>query len=433
MFEFKLQIGCLLILLYFVVVYIKGASLSKIPCNHVFDMLLVVAPWAVVFDGLTAWTVNHKEMVPYWINLVAHGLFFILMELVLMIWFLYMVKQTIGITRNITYLKLMMPSILAIILTICFLPELQFLDGKTINYSMGISVYVCFISLAIHFLILVCLLVAKRKRIEQRKLFSISSCLLIAVFTIVIQIIYPELLVTSIIPTVAVIGMYVNIEDPSLQRLQLYNEEMVTGFATLVENRDDNTGGHIRRTRDYVQIILEEMKKEPAYVKMISKDYERYVRNAAPMHDIGKIATPDYVLLKPGKLDKEEYEIMKKHAATGGEIIISTFSNINEPEFERISYEVARHHHEKWNGTGYPDGLKGEEIPLHARIMAIADVFDAVSAKRIYRDAMPVEKCFQIIEEGAGSDFDPTLARLFLNAKERVLNYYNKERSNGEL
>ena len=105
MFEFKLQIGCLLILLYFVVVYIKGASLSKIPCNHVFDMLLGVAPWAVVFDGLTAWTVNHKEMVPYWINLVAHGLFFIFMELVLMIWFLYMVKHIIGITRKTTYLK----------------------------------------------------------------------------------------------------------------------------------------------------------------------------------------------------------------------------------------------------------------------------------------------------------------------------------------
>ena len=167
---------------------------------------------------------------------------------------------------------------------------------------------------------------------------------------------------------------------------------MVTSFATLVENRDDSTGGHIKRTKEYVSIVIREMLKRPEYEKIMTRDYVRHVIDAAPMHDIGKISTPDRILQKPGKLDDDEYEIMKQHAARGSEIISQTFAGINDPEFLQIAYEVARYHHEKWNGRGYPDGLAGEEIPLHARIMAIADVFDAVSSKRCYRDAMPLEK-----------------------------------------
>ena len=121
-----------------------------------------------------------------------------------------------------------------------------------------------------------------------------------------------------------------------------------------------------------------------------------------------------------GKLTDEEYAIMKEHAARGGEIIRNTFNNLNNPEFQQIAYEVARYHHEKYNGKGYPDGLSGEEIPLHARVMAIADVFDAVSQKRCYRDAMPLDQCFDIIAKGSGSDFDPELAEIFLDAREEV-------------
>ena len=142
--------------------------------------------------------------------------------------------------------------------------------------------------------------------------------------------------------------------------------------------------------------------------------------NAAPLHDIGKISTPDRILQKPGKLTDEEFATMKKHAAEGGEIILHTFKDLDNAEFRQIAYEVARHHHEKYNGRGYPDGLAGEHIPLHARIMAIADVFDAVSQKRCYRDAMPLEECFAIIENGIGTDFDPQLAKIFLDAKEEV-------------
>lgn len=146
------------------------------------------------------------------------------------------------------------------------------------------------------------------------------------------------------------------------------------------------------------------------------------------MHDIGKIATPDEILRKPGRFTPEEYEIMKQHAAKGGEIIKETFANLEDPEYQKITYEVARFHHEKWNGKGYPDGLKAEQIPLHARIMAIADVFDAVSAKRCYRDAMPLEECFKIIENGIGQDFDPDLANIFLASKQEIINYFEEDK-----
>lgn len=168
------------------------------------------------------------------------------------------------------------------------------------------------------------------------------------------------------------------------------------------------------------------MRQYRRYRDIVTRDYLMNVSNAAPLHDIGKIATPDSILQKPGKLTDEEFAKMKEHSAEGGEIILHTFGDLNNPEFTQIAYDMARYHHEKYNGRGYPDGLSGEEIPLHARIMAIADVFDAVSQKRCYRDAMPLEECFAIIENGAGKDFDPDLVKIFLDAKEDIMRLMNR-------
>ena len=148
---------------------------------------------------------------------------------------------------------------------------------------------------------------------------------------------------------------------------------------------------------------------------------------AAPMHDIGKISIPDSILKKPGKLDDEEFAIMKTHAAKGGEIIEKTFGHIGEDSYEKMAYKVARYHHEKCNGKGYPEGKAGEDIPLCARIMSVADVFDAVSAKRCYRDAMPISKCYEIIEEGRGRDFDPRIVHTFLDIKDRIEEVYREK------
>lgn len=246
------------------------------------------------------------------------------------------------------------------------------------------------------------------------------SFLFISLLILISQIIFPEILISSLVPAFSLIALYINIEDPVLRRMKNYNSEIVTSFATLVESRDSSTGSHVKRTKSYVKILLDEIKTNSLYSSIMTKDFEDKMMNAAPMHDIGKISIPDTILQKPGKLTDEEYSVMKKHSVLGGEIIQEIFKDMDDKEFLNIAYDVTRYHHEKWNGNGYPEGLVGKEIPFSARIMAIADVFDAISAKRCYRDAMPLDKCFAIIKEGKGVDFDPVLTDLFLNAKEKI-------------
>ena len=210
------------------------------------------------------------------------------------------------------------------------------------------------------------------------------------------------------------------------EQLSDTHNEMVMGFATLVENKDGSTGGHIKRTTAYVKLLAEELRNRGIYKEELSDEYLENLYRAAPMHDIGKIAVPDVVLQKPGKLTDEEFEIIKTHTVKGGNIIKETFGHLENEQYTHMAYEVARHHHEKWNGKGYPDGLKRKEIPLCARIMAIADVFDALSEKRCYREAMPLDQCFEIIEEGSGQAFEPQLVEVFLEIRNQVRLEHNR-------
>lgn len=418
----KLQVGCLIIILYVIVTYVKAADRRHIPCNKLYDALMVVTPWAVFFDGLTAWTVNHIDSVPDIVNRLAHLLFFVFLDLVIIITALYMYDQTIGLSkqnRKKNWL-LLVPGVVSLVLIVAGIGQLKYLHGQTTNYSMGFSVYVCFGTLFFYYGIILYLLIARHRFLPKEKKLGTASIIIIVGTILMLQIIYPEALLTSICATILLVGIYVDFENPSIRRLTVYNDSMVEGFATMVENRDDNTGGHIRRTRAYVNLMLYKMRHDKRYKGIVNKDYLVNVSNAAPLHDIGKIATPDRILQKPGKLTDEEYAVMKEHAARGGEIILNTFKDIDSPEFQKIAYEVARFHHEKYNGKGYPDGLSGEQIPLHARVMAIADVFDAVSQKRCYREAMPINQCFDIIAKGSGTDFDPYLTQMFLGSRAEI-------------
>lgn len=221
------------------------------------------------------------------------------------------------------------------------------------------------------------------------------------------------------------VALLKNLKDTA-DELANYHKEMVMGFATLVENKDGSTGGHIKRTTMYVRLLAEEVKKRGYYGEVLTDEYIKNLAMAAPMHDIGKISVPDLILQKPGKLTDDEFATIKRHAANGGQIIQETFGHLGNEEYTRMAYEVASCHHEKWNGRGYPNGLQEEEIPLCARIMAIADVFDAVSEKRCYREAMPLEQCFQIIENGRGTDFDPLLTDIFLDIKDKVVQVHKE-------
>ena len=419
----KLQIGCLVLVIYLELIYIwqTTGKNAKVSCNPIFDALMMIVPSLIVFDGVTAWTVNHLEIVPVSLNLVLHAVFFILLSLFMFVMFLHTLSFIKGFPQKLIFRFLIfLPFIISVILILVFLPELEFIIGKKVNYSMGISVVVCYLVILLYFILIFVFTVRRIKYLEVRKRINVMSFLFISLLILISQVIFPEILISSLVPAFSLIALYINIEDPVLRRMKNYNSEIVTSFATLVESRDSSTGSHVKRTKSYVKILLDEIKTNNLYSSIMTKDFEDKMMNAAPMHDIGKISIPDTILQKPGKLTDEEYSVMKKHSVLGGEIIQEIFKDMDDKEFLNIAYDVTRYHHEKWNGNGYPEGLVGKEIPFSARIMAIADVFDAISAKRCYRDAMPLDKCFAIIKEGKGVDFDPVLTDLFLNAKEKV-------------
>lgn len=200
-------------------------------------------------------------------------------------------------------------------------------------------------------------------------------------------------------------------------RIERIQKTVISSLATVVEERDENTGGHIMRCETYVEKLLKRMRTHDNYLQL-TDEYCSNVVMAAAMHDIGKIKIPDSILNKPGRLTDEEFEIMKKHSAYGAEIIRKTMGDIEENDYISIAYNIARYHHERYDGKGYPDGLKGENIPLEARIMALADVFDALISERVYKKAFSVEKAKNIILDGSGTQFDPELVPLFLECVE---------------
>lgn len=200
---------------------------------------------------------------------------------------------------------------------------------------------------------------------------------------------------------------------------------MVLGMATMVESRDNSTGGHIKRTSRVVEIFSDRLSGCLDEFG-ISEEFLQMVIKAAPMHDLGKIAVPDSVLQKQGKFTDEEYEIMKRHSAEGARIVNDILKGVESEEFVRVAVNVAHYHHEKWNGQGYPTGIKGEEIPIEARIMALADVFDALVSKRCYKDAYSFDTAFGIIEESLGTQFDPKLGRVFLTCRKELEQFYRQ-------
>ena len=206
------------------------------------------------------------------------------------------------------------------------------------------------------------------------------------------------------------------------ENLVAMHNKLILSMATMVESRDNSTGGHIRRTSEGVRILIDAMKREDEF--HFSDKFCSDLIKAAPMHDLGKIAVDDAVLRKPGRFTPEEFEIMKTHAAEGARIVHEILRDTDDEEFRRLAENVAHYHHERMDGSGYPEGLKGEEIPMEARIMAIADVYDALVSKRVYKDAMSFEKADSIILEGMGKHFDKGLEKYYISARPYLEAYY---------
>lgn len=206
-------------------------------------------------------------------------------------------------------------------------------------------------------------------------------------------------------------------------RIVKMHDKLILSMAMMVESRDNSTGGHIMRTSEGVRILINEMIKDDAF--QMSDKFCRDIIKAAPMHDLGKVAVDDAVLRKPGKFTPEEFEKMKAHAAEGAKIVHKILEDTDDEEFKTIAENVAHYHHERCDGSGYPNGLTKNEIPLEARIMAIADVYDALVSKRVYKDRMSFEKADEIMMESFGKHFDEDLRKYYIAARPKLEEYYS--------
>lgn len=203
----------------------------------------------------------------------------------------------------------------------------------------------------------------------------------------------------------------------------------IIGFAKLAEYRDPETGLHLERIREYCKLVAEELMTNEKYKDLINKKYIDSIYKSSPLHDIGKVGIPDSILLKPGKLTPEEFEIMKQHSMIGGDAISEAEKRLRNKRlsFLAMGKVIAYYHHEKFDGTGYPQGLKGDKIPLSARIMALADVYDALISKRVYKEAWSYEATGEVIIKDSGRHFDPDVVDAFLKLKDEFLKISKSE------
>ena len=201
-------------------------------------------------------------------------------------------------------------------------------------------------------------------------------------------------------------------------RMFQMQEHTISAMSRLIESRDIERGEQGSHISEFVGTLAENVRRDGVYAEALDDGFIAKLRMMAPMHDIGKIAVSDRILTKPGKLTEEEFECVKRHAAEGGRVVREVLSGIAEEEYVLLASDIATYHHERWDGGGYPAGLSGESIPLSARIMAIADVFDALISDRCYREAVSKEQAFNIIRQESGTHFDPQLAAVFLNHRE---------------
>ena len=199
------------------------------------------------------------------------------------------------------------------------------------------------------------------------------------------------------------------------RRISKIQDSVIIGMANLIESRDGSTWKHVKNTQMYVLMIDNELHRRNLFSGELTEDYIEDLCKAAPLHDVGKIKIPDSILQKPGKLTPEEFDTMKQHTTHSSKIIKMIIGDVEDEHYVRIVEEIAMYHHERWDGTGYPTGLKEDEIPLAARIMSVADVFDALYEERCYKPPIrPIERIMQIMQEGRGTQFDPVIIDVFM-------------------
>ena len=284
-------------------------------------------------------------------------------------------------------------------------------------------IYIGFYITALCFLFAIFHIISKR--FNNRDLGTIRCAAAVLFVGIIPAVIDSSIRSSFLAVAVASILLYIYYEGLTQQEMQSKIEERnkkisaiqdstIHGMANLIESRNGETGVHVKNTAAYVKLLAYAALEKHLYPDILSENYADLCVKAAPLHDVGKIVVPDAVLNKPGKLTPEEFEIMKKHASEGERIVRSILDGATDTEYLQIAEQIAGLHHEKWDGSGYPNGLAGEDIPLCARIMALSDVYDALISERVYKKPMPKEQALEIIRRDTGTHFDPLLAPLFI-------------------
>ncbi len=203
------------------------------------------------------------------------------------------------------------------------------------------------------------------------------------------------------------------------REIQAIQDVTILAMASLAETRDNETGNHIRRTQHYVRLLANRLKTHPRFGYFLSDKTIELLFKSAPLHDIGKVGIPDHILLKPGRFTPEEFEIMKTHTTLGRDAILAAEKHLGmEVSFLDLAKEIAYYHQEKWDGSGYPTGASGDQIPISARLMAVADVYDALISRRPYKEGMPHDQAVEIMRQGRGSHFDPDVLDAFIALRE---------------
>ncbi|NLV48086.1 MAG: HD domain-containing protein [Clostridiaceae bacterium] len=212
--------------------------------------------------------------------------------------------------------------------------------------------------------------------------------------------------------------------EEKVQEISASQMATIYALIKLSESRDDDTGAHIERTASFCRLLAEQARLNPKYKERIDDDFIKTIYKASPLHDIGKVGIPDSILLKPGKLTEDEFAVMKTHVLLGYETLAKAGQDYDRNAFLKMGMDIALYHHEKWNGSGYVHGLAGNDIPISARIMAIADVYDALRSKRVYKEAFSHEKSVDIISADKGSHFDPDLIDAFVQHQDQFESLY---------
>ncbi len=218
------------------------------------------------------------------------------------------------------------------------------------------------------------------------------------------------------------------------QEIIAIQDVTIIAMGSLAETRDSETGNHIRRTQNYVKMLAMKLKNNPRFRHILTDENIELLYKSAPLHDIGKVGVPDHILLKPGKLTPQEFEIMEKHTVFGRDAILAAEKRLESPtSFLTFAREIAYSHQEKWDGSGYPEGLTGDDIPISARLMAVADVYDALITRRIYKPAFAHEESVDIIKNGYAAHFDPDIVDAFIEIEKELYEVAQKFKKDSEL